>query len=311
MPATRTDVDPELAAALAGFPLDFGGLDAATLPAIRAQLADLMAGAGSGDAGDAVDAVAPGSPDVPLRIHTPPGAGGARPCLLWLHGGGFVMGDCRMDDPELARWSAEFGCVAVSVGYRLAPEHPYPAALEDAYAALRWVAANAGRLGVDPARTGVGGGSAGAGIAAALALLARDRGGPAIAFQYLDAPALDDRMATPSSGWEDASIWPAAANRFAWRAYLGARRGDVPAYAAPARAADLTGLPPAFVCAGGADGFVDEDVEYAARLMRAGVPTELHVYPGAPHGFRLAAGTQLAARAERDADAWLRASFAG
>ena len=117
-------------------------------------------------------------------------------------------------------------------------------------------------------------------------------------------------MATPSSGWEDASIWPAAANRFAWRAYLGARGGDVPAYAAPARADDLTGLPPAFVSVGGSDGFVDEDVAYAARLMRAGVPTELHVYPGAPHGFRLAAGTRLAERAGRDADAWLRGVLA-
>jgi acetyl esterase/lipase len=254
--------------------------------------------------------VVPGAHGVPLRVHRPRGAVGARPCLLWLHGGGFVMGDCRMDDPELARWAEELGCVAVSVGYRLAPEHPYPAALDDAYAALRWVAANAGRLGVDPARIGVGGGSAGAGLAAALALLARDRGGPPLAFQYLDAPALDDRMATPSSGWEDASIWPAAANRFAWRAYLGARSGDVPAYAAPARADDLAGLPPAFVSVGGSDGFVDEDVAYAARLMRAGVPTELHVYPGAPHGFRLAAGTRLAERAGRDADAWLRGVLA-
>jgi len=305
--ADPTRIDPELVAALSAFPLDFGRLAAGGLEALRAELAELVAATPSG--GAATDHVASGAHDVALRVHHPPdrASPGARPCLIWLHGGGFVLGDCRMDDPELARWSEALDCVAVSVEYRLAPEHPYPAALEDCHAGLAWVVRNAARLGVDPARVGIGGGSAGGGLAAAVALLARDRGGPAPAFLYLDAPALDDRQATPSSRWETAWIWPAAANRFAWRAYLGERHGaEVPPYAAPARAGDLAGLPPTFLSIGACDGFVDEVLAFAQRLVGAGVPTELHLYPGAPHGFRLAAGSRLARRAERDADEWLR-----
>jgi acetyl esterase/lipase len=222
---------------------------------------------------------------------TGPDAGPPRPCVYWIHGGGYVSGSALAVDARLNRWVEELGCVAVAVEYRLAPEHPYPAPLEDCYTGLSWTVANAGRLGVDPARVVVAGSSAGAGLAAALALLARDRGGPPLTHQILIYPMLDDRQTTPSSRMNGTAVWGRAANALGWRAYLGPEAGgaDVPGYAAPARAADLAGLPPAFVAVGTADLFRDESIAYASRLLEAGVPTELHVYPGAPHGFELIA----------------------
>ena len=195
----------------------------------------------------------------------------------------------------------------VASEYRLAPETPDPGPLADCYRGLAWVHANAAKLGIDPARIGIGGASAGGGLAASLALLARDRAELAIAYQLLVYPMIDDRQTTPSSGWE-VPVWPPSANTYGWTAYLGEGKGgpDVSPYAAAARATDLAGLPPALISVGGVDGFVDEDIEYARRLNQANVPTELHVYPGGPHGFdSLAPGSTLGKRAQRDMEDWL------
>jgi acetyl esterase/lipase len=183
----------------------------------------------------------------------------------------------------------------------------FPGAIEDAHAGLAWVHAHAAELGIDPERIGVGGASAGGGLAAALALMARDRGEVPVAFQLLIYPMLDDRQVTSSSHWDD-PIWPPSANRYAWTAYLGDARGgaDVSPYAAPARATDLAGLPPALISVGALDGFSDENIEYAVRLRHAGVPVELHVYAGAPHGFdSLVPDAAIAKRARRDVLDWL------
>ena len=210
----------------------------------------------------------------------------AAPGLLWIHGGGYVLGTYDMDAPFLDPLVAKTGCVAVSVEYRLAPETPYPGALDDCFAALTYLHEQAGELGVDASRLAVGGVSAGAGLAAACALRARDEGIPLV-HQHLVYPMLDDRQATPSSRWDLLAVWSREMNAFAWRCYLGDLYGTdvVPAFAAPARAGDLTGLAPAYVHVGSLDGFLHENVDYAARLLSAGVPTELHVLPLVPHAF--------------------------
>jgi triacylglycerol lipase len=166
---------------------------------------------------------------------------------------------------------------------------------------------NAQELGVDASRIGIAGVSAGGGLAAALALLARDRAEVPLRFQLLDCPMLDDRQHTWSSRLEGLEVWNKSANEFGWRSYLGELYGgtDVPYYAAPARANDLARLPPAFVSVGGVDGFLSEDVDYALRLTQAGVPTELHVYPGAPHGYGLVPDSMVARQSRRDVDGWL------
>jgi acetyl esterase/lipase len=217
-----------------------------------------------------------------------------------------VLGSAEMDDLRFDKWCPRLDCVGISVEYRLSPETPYPGPLEDCYAGLRWVHQHAAELGVDPDRIGIGGASAGGGLASGLALLARDRAEVPLTFQLLIYPMLDDRQVTASSQW-DVPVWSPAANTFGWASYLGPfSGGEVPPYAAAARATDLRGLPRAFVCVGSLDGFLDEDVEYAMRLTRAGVPTELHVYPGAPHGFDgFMPGTQVARRARRDMQDWL------
>ena len=185
-------------------------------------------------------------------------------------------------------------------------QHPYPAPLEDCYAGLTWVHQHASELDIDTGHLGIGGASSGAGLAAGLALLTRDRGRIPLAFQLLIYPMIDDRQVTSSSQWE-VPVWPPSANALGWSAYLGeAYGGDVPMYAAAARATDLTNLPPALVVVGGVDGFVDEDVDFARRLNAAGIPTELHMYPGAVHGFDgMAATAAVAQRARRDIDDWL------
>lgn len=303
----RPLVDPEIAAVLALMPFDLGALSDATLPAIRAGFAAAPPLPLS-DQVERSDHGIPGRPGVSVRVHRPKGASGALPCVYWIHGGGLILGTNRQDDPRFDRWCPQLGCVGVSVDYRLAPESRYPEPLEDCYAGLRWVQANAASLGVDARRLGIGGASAGGGLAAGLALLARDRGELPLAFQALIYPMLDDRMITPSSAWND-PVWPPAANRFGWRSYLGELAGDaVPAYAAAARATELARLPRSFISVGALDGFSDEDIDYAVRLRHAGVPTELHVYPGAPHGFDgLAANTAIARRANRDIEEWLAA----
>lgn len=258
------------------------------------------------------DVVLPEHPHVTVRIHRPAGSDGPLPCLFSMHGGGYVLGSRDMDDPFFDAWCQRFGIVGVSVEYRLAPETPYPGPLDDCYAALQWTHATATELGIAPDKIGIAGVSAGGGLCAALALLARDRGEVPVRFQLLDCPMIDDRQVTPSSQLEDLVIWNRDSNEFGWRSYLGDLYGTdaVPGYAAAARAEDLAGLPPAYVSVGGADGFRDEDIAYAARLSQAGVPTELHVYPGAPHGVGLFAGTEIATRYLADRDDWLRRQFA-
>jgi acetyl esterase/lipase len=229
-----------------------------------------------------------GDPDVRVRVHRPAGeATGA--VLLWVHGGGHVLGSAEQDDPLLDGVVARTGCTALAVDWRRAPEHPYPAALHDCYAVLAAVAGGLQGIEADPGRVVVGGASSGGGIAAGLALLARDRGEHALAAQLLVYPMLDDRGLTVSSRTvTDPRVWNHDSNRIGWSAYLGdLARDDVPPYAAPARATDLSGLPPTWIATAELDLFRDEDLDYSRRLYEAGVPTELHVYPGCVHGFDL------------------------
>jgi acetyl esterase/lipase len=307
-------LDPEIAAVLRTMPVNLGDLTLTSLPVVREQRAAMPVP----ELSDAVlrqDQLVPGpagEPAVSLRVHRPVNGAGALPCVYWMHGGGYVLGTNALEDARFDRWCQLLGCVGVSVEYRLAPETAYPGPLEDCYAGLKWVYDNAAELGVDPARLGIGGGSAGGGLAAGLALLARDRAEVPLAFQLLIYPMIDDRMVTPSSRW-DVPVWPPAANQFGWSAYLGPRfGGDVPVYAAAARATELAGLPPALMIVGALDGFVDEDVDYAVRLNRSGVSTELHLYPGAPHGFdSMALSTSIAQRARRDMEHWLTRMLEG
>jgi acetyl esterase/lipase len=199
------------------------------------------------------------------------------------------------------------------VEYRLSPETPYPGPLDDCYAGLQWTFAHAAELGIDPDRVGIMGVSAGGGLAAGLALLVRDRGEMSIAFQLLQCPMIDDRQHTGSSQYDDLMIWSRESNTFGWRCYLGDGYGaaDVPAYAAAARADDLSGLPPTMVITGGADGFRDENIEYARRLGQAGVATDLCVIAGAPHGVQLFAGTTPERRWSRAVHEWLQPRLNG
>ena len=253
---------------------------------------------------------APGDPDVAVRLHRERDVTLPRPGLISIHGGGYVIGSHLGDDGRFDGWCTTLRCVGVSVGYRLAPETPYPGPLEDCYAALRWAYRNAAELGIDPDRIGVIGGSAGGGLAAGLALLVRDRGEIPVSFQVLSYPMLDDRLQT-ESGRAGAPLWGPDTNQYGWRAYLGAYQSsddDVPAYAVPARARDLTGLPPAFVTVGNLDGLLDEDLDYARRLIAAGVPTDVHVFADGPHAFdSMLPNTAIAARARRTLEDWLQA----
>ncbi|SES20470.1 Acetyl esterase/lipase [Lentzea xinjiangensis] len=239
-----------------------------------------------------------GAPDVPVRIYSPAGRRNPVPGLLYVHGGGFVLGDLDMVHAHVVRLVDELGVVVVSVDYRLAPEHPFPAPVEDCYAALLWTAAGAGDLGIDPERLGVAGESAGGGLAAAVALLARDRGGPRLCFQFLGIPELDDRLDTPSMReYVDTPLWNRPNAVFSWTSYLGAEPGgDVSPYAAPARATDLAGLPPAFVTTCQFDPLRDEGIQYAQRLSHAGVHAELRLYPGTFHGSSLVESAAISRR---------------
>jgi acetyl esterase/lipase len=259
------------------------------------------------DAVEHVDRIAPGDPGVPVRVHRERNVTGLRPGLISIHGGGYVMGSHLGDDGRFDGWTRELRCVGVSVGYRLAPETPFPGPLEDCYTALRWVHENAAELGVDRDRIGVIGGSAGGGLAAGLALLARDRAEFPLSFQVLNYPMLDDRSLTVS-GQAGAPVWGPGPNTFGWRAYLsGLRSGEeIPGYAVPARADDLAGLPPTFIAVGNLDGLLDEDIEYARRLIGAGVPTDLHVFAHGPHGYdSLMPRTAVARRAGRVLEDWM------
>ena len=237
-----------------------------------------------------------GAPDITVRTYRPRDRPGTLPGIYVIHGGGMVMGDVAGEDDTAATLCSEVGAVVVSVEYRLAPEHPYPAGPEDCYAGLLWMAAHADELGHDPDRLAVYGGSAGGGLALAVALMARDRTGPAIRFLMPLYPMVDDRNETPSShAVTDVGVWDRATNIEAWRWYLGGQKAD--AYAAPARAADLSGLPPTYIDVGTVDLFLDEDLELARRMLQAGVPVELHVSPGSYHASeKRAPGAALSAR---------------
>ncbi|UUU28468.1 alpha/beta hydrolase [Streptomyces sp. CA-210063] len=235
---------------------------------------------------------AEGAPAVRLRIYRPTALDAAdaapAPAMLWIHGGGFLLGSPAQDEASSIAFARALGMVVVAVRYRLAPEYPSPAAVEDAYAALTWLFENAARLGVDDERIAVGGASAGGGLAASLVLYAHDRGEIRPAFQLLVYPMLDDRTVTRRDhDTRNVRLWSPAQNRIGWTSYLGREPGspDVSPYAAAARRQDLTGLPAAWIGVGTLDLFHDEDVEYARRLREAGVPCEFHVVDGAFHGF--------------------------
>jgi acetyl esterase/lipase len=301
--SSRHLVDPELQAALDLLPRFV--LDDASLPAMRAART-AIASPDPDIAGIVIERRTIAGEDghaIGLILFRPEHAPAPLPAILHIHGGGYVMGSADMASAANAETAAAVGCLVVSVDYRLAPETPHPGPLDDCMAALRWLHDEAAALGVDPRRIAVAGESAGGGLAAALALRARDLGGLPIAFQCLTYPMLDDRTcARPSSPLVGEFVWTAESNRFGWRALLGCEPGGdaVSPYAAAARAGDLSGLPPAFLAVGTLDLFLEEDVDYALRLTRAGVHAELHVYPGAFHGFPLVPGTRLARTAERD-----------
>ncbi|MFW5419824.1 alpha/beta hydrolase fold domain-containing protein [Nocardiopsis sp. CNT-189] len=310
-------VDPEFTAALAAVERLAEGprLSLEGIPERRAEhaAAFIPPDPERGGAFRVHEAAAPGpggAPDVRLLVCRPARASGPRPVLYHVHGGGMFLGGPLFGLEEVLAWAEEFAAVVVSVDYRLAPENPHPAPVEDCYAGLLWTAKEAGGIGADPDRIVIAGGSAGGGLAAATALLARDRGGPALLGQLLACPMLDDRDATASAAQLDGSPlpWNREDNRVGWTALLGDRRGgpDVPPYAAPARAEDLSGLPPAFLDTGSAETFRTEVVQYAERIWSCGGRAELHVWPGGVHCFdALLPEAALSRDARRARAAWL------
>ena len=288
--------DPQLAAGLAQFEQVVpDGITLDDIPATRQFLTGLtaaMAAAVPDITGVVIsDHYAPGpegAPDVMVRIYQPEDRRDSLPGLLWIHGGGFVLGNVEGDDLKAKGLALALNCVVASVEYRLAPEHPFPAPLQDCYAALKWLSQSADQFGINTARIAIGGPSAGGGLAAGLGLLARDRAEVDICYQLLIYPMLDDtNVAQAGPGVPDTAVWTRANNLIGWRSYLGQEPGgdEVSPYAAPIRAEDLSGLPPTYIGVGTVDLFRDEDIAYAQRLMQAGVPTELHVYTDGFHGF--------------------------
>ncbi|MFJ6793868.1 alpha/beta hydrolase [Streptomyces sp. NPDC091268] len=293
-------MDPELEAFVPFLPQ----LDMNAPIAARKEFSERAAAAPAPDTSDMEieDRTVSADPEVPVRIYRPHRAEGA---VVWLHGGGGVFGDLDTEHPWAARIASLSGAVVVSVGYRLAPENPFPAAFDDAYAALTWTAEHAGELGVDPARIAVGGHSAGANLAAAVALRARDERGPAICFQLLNQPGLDDRQETWSArNFTDTPWFDRDKLSAAWRHYLGSRPATP--YAAPARAADLSGLPPAYIATAELCPNRDEGILYALRLMQAGVSVELHQWPGTFHGSQALLSAEVSQRQNAELGAALR-----
>ncbi len=307
--------DPECGAVLAGLP-EFPPLTAEAIPFLRAAefiprpTNEQLARGGTFTVEEWTVPGPAGAPDVALLISRPGAAVDPVPTLYFAHGGGMVAGTNRDGLAEVLDLAEQLTAAVVSVEYRLAPETPHPGPVEDCYAGLVWMAKHAAELGLDPDRLVLVGGSAGGGIAAALALLARDRGGPALAGQLLMCPMLDDRNDTPSAHqMAELPMWNRQANEVGWTALLGDARGgpDVSPYAAPARAADVSGLPPTFIDVGSADTFRDEDVTFASRIWQAGGIAELHVWPGGYHGFDPIAPNAAISKAAVAARAtWLR-----
>jgi acetyl esterase/lipase len=316
-PVVPPPFDPELAAVLA----EVGGTVPTSvtpdmIPGLR-EIRNRMApsheelrGGGTFEVEELSVSGPAGAPEVALLVCRPVGAVTPLPVVYYIHGGGMVLGNNRQGVPNVLEWARELQLVVVSVEYRLAPEHPHPAPLEDCYAGLVWTVEHATELGVDPGQIIIAGTSAGGGLAAGVALLARDRGGPILTGQVLMCPMIDDRNDTFSSAqMTGRGVWDHTSNDTGWTALLGPDRAgpDVSPYAAPARAEDLSGLPPAFIDVGSAETFRDEDVAYATRIWQAGGRAELHVWPGGFHGFDLAAPQ---AKISQDAKAarvrWLR-----
>jgi acetyl esterase/lipase len=306
-------IDPELAALVDVLPvIDLNDMQAAR-DAFQQLLAALSVDIPGIETIEMEDRLVPGyegDPDVPVRIYRPKAPRNPPvPGVLHIHGGGFVIGSIETEHAGAARIAIDTGAVVVSVDYRLAPEHPYPAALHDCYAALTFLHAEAGALGVDTTRLAVEGASAGGGLTAATVLLARDLGGPPLCFQMLHIPELDDRLDTPSMRtFVDSPVWNRPLAEISWRAYLGDLWGtpDIPVYAAPARATDLTGLPPAYVSTAENDPLRDEGIIYAMRLLQAGISAELHQFPGTFHGSGMVTTAAVSKRTQREATVVLR-----
>lgn len=306
--------DPEIRAAIEAGP-KLGTVKGSTLERVRADRLRANALMQLSDQVTRTDMMVPGPPDGPgeirIRVHRPVGAEGDLPCLYWMHGGGYVLGVPEQDDERFDRWCTRFGIMGVCVQYRLGPEHPYPAGLEDCYAGLKWVKEHGGEIGIDTSRVGIGGPSGGGGMAAALGLLVRDRAEFPIDYQLLIYPMIDDTRTSTTANWT-VPVWDTESNTFGWQSYLGPLFGtdDIPYTAAPSRCEDLSGLPSTYIMVGTLDGFCDEDITYAQRLNQCGVPVELHVYPGAPHGFEgFAPGTAVARQARKDINNWLAAQL--
>ncbi|MGG7100143.1 alpha/beta hydrolase [Rhodococcus sp. 24CO] len=306
---TFPTLDPELAPALTMLPQ----LDFADLPAARAMLDTLGRPVLADLSFDGVtlrELSAPGwdgDPEVTIRFVTPDNVDGPIPVLVWFHGGGFAIGTAESSDPFCVEVARELGFAVANVEYRLAPETPDPGPVNDCYAALLYVYTNAEELGIDPNRIAVGGQSAGGGLAAGTALKARDEGVVPVVFQYLEIPALDDRLATVSmTNFVDTPMWNRPNAIVSWQYYLGesysgSEDPDVSIYAAPSRATDLTGLPPAYVATMELDPLRDEGIEYALRLLHAGVSVELHSFPGTFHGSGLIGAAEISKRAAAEA----------
>jgi acetyl esterase/lipase len=313
--SSRHLVDPQLSPLLDLIPPSELSVEA--LPALRSRPAMFQVDPKDVERTDLATRMIPGpagAPDIEILVYRPRGLAGAAPCILHIHGGGYITGNAQGLEAVHRGLAADLSCCIVSVNYRLAPETPFPGPVEDCYAALAWLVANAKELDVDPARIGVMGESAGGGLAAALALLARDRGEYGLAFQHLIYPMIDDRtcVAAEPHPFAGEFVWPPASNHFGWKSLLGREPGgdDVSPYAAAARAESLAGLPPTFLATGALDLFLEEDLEYARRLIRAGVSTELHVYPGAFHGFQWAVDADVSKTAARDSRAALAKALA-
>ena len=289
---TGLDVMPRLDKAhrsvLQATPPDF--LDLSDIPRMRQKFIDAMAKVAKPPRPEGLE-ITEHRPtdDVMVRVYRPAGLEASAPALYWIHGGGLVMGTVEMDDDYCAGLAHRLKILVTSVEYRLSPDFPYPIPLEDCYTGLRWLHANAAQLGVDASRIAIGGASGGGALCAGLGLLARDRAEVPVCYQFLVFPMIDDRNDTPMSHQIlDSRLWNRKANLIGWNSYLEGRAGaeDIAIYASASRATveHLAGLPPTYINVGDLDLFVDEDVEYARRLRLAGVPVELHVYPGAFHG---------------------------
>ena len=307
-------VDPELRDALAQGPL-LPSLTAETLSQRRASALELIGAVPKPNLPDiATDEIhvesAFGAKPIRVLTYRPVTSDAPLPVIVHIHGGGFVMGAPEMKDVENRLFASELRCAIYSVDHRLAPESPHPAPVEDIYSVFAWLHANADRLGLDPARIGIKGESGGGGFAAGAALYARDRQGPKFAFQHLVYPMIDDRTAVRKDlhPYVGEFIWTQENNYFGWRSLLGKEPGsaDVSPYAAAARAADVSGLPPTYISVGGLDLFLEENIVYADRLSRAGVPVELHMYPGAHHGFYRVTNARVTKQAEHDTREALR-----